>query len=92
MLRRRLVVGISAVSVAGLGVLGVAASGGGAQTVVDVPVPFAFTGASQTYTVPDDPNVCDLTISAAGANGGTSGVAGARVVRWSRRSPLCPVT
>ena len=76
MLRRRLVVGISAVSVAGLGVLGVAASGGGAQTVVDVPVPFTFTGASQTYTVPDDPNVCDLTISAAGANGGTSGVAG----------------
>ena len=69
MLRRRLMVSFSAVSVAGLAVFGAAASGGGAQTVRD-PVPFVFTGGIQTYMVPTDGSVCSITVAAAGANGG----------------------
>jgi hypothetical protein len=63
---RRMLVGLAATALAGFGVVSVAASEVGAATTS---VPFAFTGATQTYTVPSDGSVCAVTVDVVGGNG-----------------------
>jgi hypothetical protein len=61
--QRRLLVGLSVTVLAAFGAIGMAPGVGAAEAV-----PFAYTGASQTYTMPSD--VCSVTIDVVGANGG----------------------
>jgi hypothetical protein len=65
---RRVAVGLSVVGLAAFGTVGLIAS----DAVAAPPVSLAYTGATQTYSVPSDGSVCALTVDLAGANGGTA--------------------
>ena len=68
--RRGLV--LTAVSIAALVTSGAVSPSAGSAVSTQAVTPFAYTGGTQSYTVPTDGSVCSLTIDAAGENGGSA--------------------